>query len=104
MSIKCVTASGEKLLYRPKACSVIQRSLGDKLTNQGSWSELSPSSFKLRGLNFFRLGFKKVDKQFCLINLNVLFISFAETNKRVQHQIVVLTQQLESIFSRVLRR
>lgn len=48
------SASGEKLLYRPKACSVIQRSLGEKLTNQGSWSELSPSSFKLRGLNFFR--------------------------------------------------
>lgn len=61
--LNCVTASGEKLLYRPKAGSVIQRSLGEKLTNQGSWLELSPSSFKLRGLNFFRLGFKKVDKQ-----------------------------------------
>ncbi|KAH0877393.1 hypothetical protein HID58_064787 [Brassica napus] len=48
------SASGEKLLYRPKAGSVIQRSLGEKLTNQGSWLELSPSSFKLRGLNFFR--------------------------------------------------
>ncbi|KAF2554903.1 hypothetical protein F2Q68_00013337 [Brassica cretica] len=47
-------SSGEKLLYRPKAGSVIQRSLGEKLTNQGSWLELSPSSFKLRGLNFFR--------------------------------------------------
>ncbi|ESQ35425.1 hypothetical protein EUTSA_v10007430mg [Eutrema salsugineum] len=46
--------SSEKILYRPKAGSVIQRSLGEKLTNQGSWSELSPSSFKLRGLNFFR--------------------------------------------------
>ncbi|KAF8068528.1 hypothetical protein N665_1146s0021 [Sinapis alba] len=46
--------SGEKLLYRPKAGSVIQRPLGEKLTNQESWSELSPSSFKLRGLNFFR--------------------------------------------------
>ncbi|CAA7045525.1 unnamed protein product [Microthlaspi erraticum] len=46
--------SGEKILYRPKAGSVIQRSLGEKLTNQGSWSELCPSSFKLRGLNFFR--------------------------------------------------
>lgn len=45
-------------MYRPKAGSVIQRSLGEKLTSQGSWSELSPSSFKLRGLNFFRLGFK----------------------------------------------
>ncbi|KAH0913224.1 hypothetical protein HID58_036545 [Brassica napus] len=40
-------------LYRPKAGSVIQRSLGEKLTNQGSWLELSPSSFKLRGLSFF---------------------------------------------------
>ncbi|KAJ0253373.1 Beta-hexosaminidase [Hirschfeldia incana] len=46
-------------LYRPKAGSVIQRSLGEKLNNQGSWLELSPSSFKLRGLNFFR------DKQKC---------------------------------------
>ncbi|CAN8293678.1 unnamed protein product [Cochlearia groenlandica] len=48
------SSSAEKLLYRPKAGSLIQRSLGEKLTNQGSWSELSPSSFKLRGLNFFR--------------------------------------------------
>ncbi|KAG7591592.1 Protein ENHANCED DISEASE RESISTANCE 2 C-terminal [Arabidopsis thaliana x Arabidopsis arenosa] len=52
-------SSAEKLLYRPKAGSVIQRSLGEKLTSQGSWSEVSPSSFKLRGLNFFR------DKQKC---------------------------------------
>jgi hypothetical protein len=51
-------SSAEKLLYRPKAGSMIQRSLGEKMTSQGSWSEVSPSSFKLRGLNFFRLGFK----------------------------------------------
>lgn len=105
MSFKCVTASGEKILYRPKAGSVIQRSLGEKLTNQGSWSELCPSSFKLRGLNFFRLGFKYLDQErSCRINLIVLFISFTETNKSVLHQAVVLTYQLESIFSRVLRR
>ncbi|KAL0723408.1 hypothetical protein Bca4012_038007 [Brassica carinata] len=53
-SIDSKSAAAEKLLYQPKAGSVIQRSLGEKLTNQGSWSELSPSSFKLRGLNFFR--------------------------------------------------
>lgn len=104
----CVSASAEKLLYRPKAGSVIQRSLGEKLTSQGSWSEVSPSSFKLRGLNFFRLGFKfqikKVRKTFFVINLTVLFKSFAETSKSVLHQIVVLTYQLESIFSHVLKK
>ncbi|CAH8391527.1 unnamed protein product [Eruca vesicaria subsp. sativa] len=53
-SIDSKSPAPEKLLYRPKAGSVIQRSLGEILTNQGSWSELSPSYFKLRGLNFFR--------------------------------------------------
>ncbi|XP_022776809.1 uncharacterized protein LOC111318301 isoform X2 [Durio zibethinus] len=52
MKRKSFEGSAERYLYRPRAGLVIPCS-GEKPTS-GSWSEISPSLFKLRGKNYFR--------------------------------------------------
>ncbi|MBA0557328.1 hypothetical protein Golob_014403 [Gossypium lobatum] len=50
--------SPKRLLYRPKAGSIIPCNKDDRV-NQGYWSEIPPSTFKLRGETYFK------DKQKC---------------------------------------
>ncbi|TYJ16891.1 hypothetical protein E1A91_A09G013300v1 [Gossypium mustelinum] len=50
--------STKRLLFRPKAGSIIPCNKDDRL-NQGYWSEIPPSTFKLRGETYFK------DKQKC---------------------------------------
>ncbi|XP_024987805.1 uncharacterized protein LOC112522736 [Cynara cardunculus var. scolymus] len=50
---KTEICESKRLLFRPRAGLLIPRSMNDKPT-PGSWSIVSPSVFKLRGVNFFR--------------------------------------------------
>ncbi|KAL1551077.1 hypothetical protein AAHA92_18963 [Salvia divinorum] len=45
--------SSEKYLYNPRGGFLIPKSVGDK-PSRGSWCNVSPSAFKLRGENYFR--------------------------------------------------
>lgn len=47
------TGSSEKYLYNPRGGFLIPKSVGDK-PSRGSWCNVSPSAFKLRGENYFR--------------------------------------------------
>lgn len=85
-------ASATKYLYRPRA-GLLMPCSPDGIPTPGTWSEIKPSTFKLRGETYFKYAQYKSIRHMHSALLPLSDCSFAETRRRVLHRMSLLTLQ-----------